>query len=56
MEVHQPYTSTMIAVKSLTKELTKKKDIMCQFAFSGRHVEQSVWVISQRYIAVLKDI
>ena len=39
-----------------TKELTKKKDMLSQLAFSGRHAEQSVWVISQRYISVLKDL
>ena len=41
---------------SATKELTKKKDMLSQQAFSGRHAEQSVRVISQRYISVLKDL
>ena len=41
---------------SATKELTKKKDFLLQHAFSGRHAEQSVWVISQRYNSVLKDL
>ena len=41
---------------SATKELTKKKDMLSQLAFSGRHAEQSVWVISQIYISVLKDL
>jgi Rad3-related DNA helicase len=41
---------------SATKELTKKKDMLSQLAFSGRHAEQSVWVISQRYNSVLKDL
>ena len=39
---------------SATKELTKKKDMLSQLAFSGRHAEQSVCVISQRYISVLR--
>ena len=30
--------------------------MLSRFAFSGRHAEQSVWVISQRYISVLKDL
>ena len=30
---------------SATKELTKKKDMLSQLAFSGRHAEQSVCVI-----------
>ena len=41
---------------SATRELTKKKDMLSQLAFSGRHAEQSVWVISQRYNSVLKDL
>ena len=41
---------------SATKELTKKKDMLSELAFSGRHASQSVWVISQRYISVLKDL
>ena len=41
---------------SAIKELTKKKDMLSELAFSGRHAEQSVWVISQRYNSVLKDL
>ena len=41
---------------SATKELTKKKDTLSELAFSGRHANQSVWVISQRYISVLKTL
>lgn len=41
---------------SATKQLTKKKDMLSQLAFSGRHAEQTVWVISQRYNSVLKDL
>jgi hypothetical protein len=41
---------------SATKELTKKKDMLSELAFSGRHAQQSVWVISQRYNSVLKDL
>ena len=41
---------------SATKELTKRKDMLSQLALSGRHAEQSVWIISQRYISVLKDL
>ena len=42
--------------RSATKEFTRKKDMLSQVAISGRHTEQSVWVISQRYISALKDI
>ena len=41
---------------SAAKELTKKKDMLSELSFSGRHAEQSVWVISQRYNSVLKDL
>ena len=33
---------------SATKELTKKKGMLLELAFSGRHAKQSVWVILQR--------
>ena len=32
---------------SAIKELTKKKDMLSDLAFSGRHAYQSVWVISK---------
>ncbi|VDI05338.1 Hypothetical predicted protein [Mytilus galloprovincialis] len=51
---HQHYISLMTAVQQ--KKLTKKKDMLSELAFSGRHAEQSVWVISQRYNSVLKDL
>ena len=40
---------------SATK-LPKKKDMLSELAFSGRHAEQSMCVISQRYNSVLKDL
>ena len=41
---------------SATKELTKRKDQLSELTLSSRHAEQSVWVISQRYLSVLKDL
>ena len=41
---------------SASKALTKKKDMLSELAFSGRHAQQSIWVLSQRYTAVLKDL
>ena len=38
------------------KDLTKKRDMLSKLGFSGRHVEQSVWVLMQKYNAVLKDL
>lgn len=41
---------------SATKALTQKKDTLSELAFSGRHAEQSVWVVTQKYNSVLKDL
>ena len=41
---------------SAKKELTKKKDMLSELAFSGRHADQSVWVCTQKYNSVLKDL
>ena len=41
---------------SATKALTKKKDMLSELAFSGRHTKQSVWVLTQKYDSVLKDL
>ena len=39
-----------------SKALTKKKDALSELAFSGRHALQSVWVCSQKYNSILKDL
>ena len=41
---------------SATKALTKKKDMLSVLAFSGRHADISVWVLTQKYNSVLKDL
>ena len=42
---------------SATKALTnKKKDMLSELAFSGRHAKQSAWVLTQKYNSVLKDL
>lgn len=41
---------------SATKELTKKRDMLSELAFSGRHSKQSVWVLTQKYNSVLTDL
>src|SRR5579871_2846672 len=35
--------------------LTKKKDMLSKLAFSGRHAQQSVWILTQAYTSVLRD-
>ena len=41
---------------SASTALTKKKDMLSMLAFSGRHAEQSVLVLTQKYNSVLKDL
>ena len=41
---------------SALKALTKKNGMLSKLAFSGRHAEQSVWVLTQKYNSVLKDL
>ena len=41
---------------SATNALAKKKDMLSELAFSGRHAKQSVWVLTQKYNSVLKDL
>ena len=41
---------------SASTALTKKKDMLSMLAFLGRHAEQSVWVLTQKYNSVLKDL
>ena len=36
--------------------LTNKKDALSELAFSGRHAQQSVWVLTQKHNAVLTDL
>ena len=41
---------------SASQAMTKKRYTLSELAFSGRHAQQSVWVLSQRYNSVLKDL
>ena len=41
---------------SATKALIKWKDMLSELAFSGRHANQRVWVLSERYSSILKDL
>jgi hypothetical protein len=40
---------------SAEKDIIKKRNTLSMLAFSGRHVCISVWVLTQKYNAVLKD-
>ena len=41
---------------SADKSMTKKKQMLSQLAFSGRHENCSVWVLTQKYNSVLTDL
>ena len=41
---------------SASKALTKKMDMLSELALSGRHAMQPVWVLTQKYNSVLKDL
>ena len=41
---------------SSDKSMTKKKQMLSQLAFSGRHENCSVWVLTQKYNSVLTDL
>ena len=41
---------------SADKCMTKKKQMLSELAFSGRHLNCSVWVLTQKYNAVLTDL
>ena len=49
-------TLFIIDDRSATKALTKKKDMLSELAFSGRHADISVWDLTQKYNSVLKDL
>jgi hypothetical protein len=38
------------------KDMTKKKQMLSKLAFSGRHANCSVWIITQKYNSILTDI
>ena len=41
---------------SASKALTKKRDMLSELAFSVRHADISVWVLTQKYKSVLTDL
>ena len=41
---------------SSDRSMTKKKQMLSQLAFSGRHNNCSVWVLTQKYNSVLTDL
>ena len=49
-------TLYLIDDMAASRALTKKKDMLSELAFSGRHAKQWLWVLVQNYNAVCKDL
>jgi len=51
-------TPTLYLINDMaaSRALTKKKDMLSELAFSGRHAKQWLWVLVQNYNAVCKDL
>ena len=41
---------------SANKSMTKKRQMLSELAFSGRHFNCSVWVLTQKYNSILTDL
>ena len=37
-------------------EINKKRDVLSELAFSGRHRNHSLWVLTQKYNSISKDV
>ena len=53
MQVLLLFISLMIV---LLQNNDQRKNMLSELAFSGRHAEQSMWVLTQSYKCVLKDL
>ena len=42
--------------RSAESEINKKQDALSELSFSGRHRNHSLWVLTQKYNSVSKDI
>ena len=49
-------TLYLIHDMAASRALTKKRDMLSELAFSGRHAKQSLWVLVQKYNDVCKDL
>ena len=54
--VEDGHTLFIIDDCSSDRMMTKKKQMLSQLAFSGRHKNCSVWVLTQKYNSVLTDL
>ena len=49
-------TLFIIDDSSAEGEINKKRDALSELAFSGRHRNHSLWVLTQKYNSVSKDV
>jgi hypothetical protein len=49
-------TLYLIDDMAASKSFTKKRDMLSELAFSGRHAKQSIWVLTQKFNCVCKDL
>ena len=49
-------TLFIIDDRSPEGEINKKRDALSELAFSGRHRNHSLWVLTQKYNSVSKDV
>jgi len=54
--IQDSHTLFIIDDCSSDRSMTKKKQMLSQLAFSGRHKNCSVWVLTQKYNSVLTDL
>ena len=54
--IEDGHTLFIIDDCSSEKSMTKKKQMLSELAFSGRHRNCSVWVLTQKYNSVLTDL
>ena len=54
--IQDGHTLFIIDDCSADKSMTKKKQMLSELAFSGRHRNCSVWVLTQKYNSILTDL
>ena len=42
--------------RSAEGEINKQRDALSELAFSGRHRNHSLWVLTQKYNSIYKDV
>ena len=58
LETHQKGHQTLFIINdcSAEDEINKKRDALSELAFSSHHRNHSLWVLTQKYNSVSKDV